>query len=266
MGYSADKRRGFVIAAQTNSTGNGGIDAYLIKIDSKGKKKWAKPFGGPKTDRVFSVRETPDGGFVAAGITYSLGGEDRDAYLIKSNAKGKMEWQKSFGGNQFDVGHSVALTNDGGYLITGYGESFATFGKRDIYLIKTDGAGQKQWIKAYGGTGNDRAMKGFQTADGGYIAVGFTQRPDAGRVKWDVMLLKTDSGGQKLWESKLGERNKRNDFGYTVRQTVDGGYILTGQTESLDRKESGVLLIKTDSKGISRAGLDLAPIKLNERE
>jgi hypothetical protein len=239
---------GFIIAAQTSSFGEGEIDAYLIKTDSDGDEKWSKSYGGEKIDRIFSVRQTPDGGYVAGGITYSFGEGDRDAYLLKSDASGEMEWYKNFGGTVYDVGHSVALTDGDGYLITDYGESFATYGKRDVYLIKTDAGGQMQWMKTFGGSENDRAMKGQQTKDGGYIAVGFTQISGESGWDWDVFLIKTDMVGDTLWTRTFGDRDT-HDFGYTVQATNDGGYILTGQKQSFDGDESEVLLIKTDSEG-----------------
>jgi hypothetical protein len=135
---------GFIVAAQTSSLGNGELDAYLIKTDLDGNEEWAKSYGGDKVDRIFSVRQTPDGGYVAVGITYSFGAGDQDAYLLKVDASGEQEWFKTFGGAAYDVGHSVALTKDNGYLITGYGQSFSKYGKRDVYLIKTDATGQEQ--------------------------------------------------------------------------------------------------------------------------
>ena len=237
--------KGFIIAAQTNSFGNGEIDAYLIKVDAEGNEKWSKTYGGNKIDRIFSVQQTQDGGYVAAGITYSytsIDPNDRDGYLLKTDSSGKQEWYKTFGKDAYDVGHSIALTNDSGYLITGYGESFTKLGNRDVYLIKTDANGKMQWLKTYGGIEDERGIKGLQTRDGGYVAIGFTDKD------WDMYLIKTDSAGDILWTRTFGEKDKI-DFGYTVRETNDGGFILIGHSENLNREESNILLIKTNSEG-----------------
>ena len=239
---------GFIIAAQTNSSGNGEIDAYLIKLDATGNAEWSKTYGGEQIDRIFSVRQTEDGGYVAVGITYSYGAGDRDVYLLKTDASGEMEWFKTFGGPAYDVGHSVALTDDGGYLITGYGESFASNGKRDVVLIKTDAAGNTEWLNSYGGPENERAMKGQQTADGGFIAIGFAQINRADQLDWDIYLIKTDRVGNLLWTKTFGDKD-RNDFGYTVQELHSGGYILTGHRQNFDGSESAVMLIKTDKEG-----------------
>jgi len=236
---------GFIIAAQTTSHGMGEVDAYLIKINSDGKQEWAKAYGGPKTDRIFSVRQTPDGGYVAVGITYSFGAGDRDAYLIKTDVSGELEWFKTFGGAGYDVGHFVTLTDDGGFLVAGYGDSFATHGKMDCYLIKTDGDGEVQWLKTHGRTEDDRAMKAERTKDGGYIAVGFTQ---ISGFDWDVYLVKTDRVGDTTWTRTFGD-TENHDSGYTVQETKTGGYVITGQSQNLTNGNTTLLLIKTDSQG-----------------
>ncbi|KAA3635599.1 MAG: hypothetical protein DWQ02_09625 [Bacteroidetes bacterium] len=240
------KDKGFIIAAQTNSEGNGEIDAYLIKVDKDGNEEWSQTYGGEKTDRIFSVQQTPDGGYAAAGITYSytsINPNDRDGYLLKTDASGQQEWHKTFGKDAYDVGHAIALTDDGGLFITGYGESFATAGHRDVYLIKTDAKGENQWMTVHGGTGEERGIKGHQTRDGGYIAIGFTSQ------NRDVYLIKTNNTGDVVWTRNYGTPDKM-DFGYTVRETNDGGFILTGHSEPFSREKSDVLLIKTDSEGL----------------
>jgi hypothetical protein len=236
---------GFIIASQTNRNGSGEIDAQLIKTDSGGNIEWKKSYGGKKVDRIFSVRQTPDGGYIAAGITYSFNSintNDRDAYLIKTNGSGEMEWFKTFGGDGYDVGHAVSLTNDGGFIIIGYGESFSSNGTRDVYLIKTDSMGEEMWVNVYGEAIDERGLKGEQTSDGGYIVVGITDKYA------DLFLVKADGNGAEEWTRLIGSKDQV-EFGYTVRQTRDGGYILLGHTQSFNREEGDVLLIKTDNKG-----------------
>ena len=237
---------GFIIAAQTNSHGEGEIDAYLIKIDEGGNEEWAKTYGGNKIDRIFSTGQTQDGGYIAAGITYSytsVDSGDRDGYLLKTDSSGEQEWYKTLGKDLYDVAHSVAITDDSGYLITGYGESFAASGNRDIYLVKTDGNGENQWIKAYGGIGEERGIKGIQTKDGGYAAIGFTDRNK------DMYFIRTNNLGDTLWTRTYGTVDHL-DFGYTVKETNDGGYILIGHSERLDSEKSSIMLIKTNSEGL----------------
>jgi len=237
---------GYIIASQTNSFGKGEIDAYLLKVDENGNELWSNTYGGDKIDRVFSIQETRDNGFVTAGITYSYDSDspnDRDGYLLKVDAFGREQWHKIFGKDKYDVVHSVALTKDNGYVLTGYGESFAKReNNRDVYLIKTDKHGETKWLKTYGDIEAERGIKGLQTKDGGYIAIGFTDK------LLNLYLVRTDNNGELLWKKAFGENNKL-EFGYTVRETSDGGFILLGHSEDLETKKGKVLLIKTDSKG-----------------
>jgi len=237
---------GFIIAAQTNSSGKGEIDAYLIKLDGDGNEVWSKTFGGDRIDRIFSVLETEAGEYVAAGITYSynsIGPNDRDGYYIKTDSNGEVEWYKTFGKDGYDVGHSIAPNNDGSFMITGYGESYATNGNKDVYILKINSNGEILWTKAFGGEESERGIKGYQTSDGGYIVVGFIEGI------WDVYLVKTDSEGELLWSRTFGEKNKK-DVGYTVRETKDNGFIIIGHTENFDGSDAKILLIKTDSNGL----------------
>ena len=238
--------QGYIIAAQTDKDGKGNIDAFLLKLDENGNEIWSRSYGGNKIDRIFSVQQTADGGFISAGITYSFSSineQDRDGYLLKTSATGNEEWYKIFGGDDYDVCHSVALTNDGGFFIAGYGESYATFGYRDMYLIKTDKDGNKEWLKVYGGSGEERGIKGYQTNDSGYIAIGFTAE------NRDICLVKTNSVGDSLWTRNMGNPNEV-EFGYTVRETKNNELILIGHAEPLNREYSRILLIKTNDEGI----------------
>lgn len=242
------KEGDYIIAGQTTSFGNGEIDAFLILVDAEGKEKWSNSYGGAMIDRIFSVQQTREGGFVAAGISYSftsIGPDDRDGYIVKTDPDGKQEWFRTFGKDKYDVGHSIDLTRDDGYLITGYGESYSINGDRDVYLIKTDNQGITQWIKTYGGLLDERGIKGIQTKDGGYIAIGLTDN------NIDMYLIKTDKYGDQLWSRTFGNIDKV-DFGYTVKETRDGGYILIGHSSNADNEGAKILLVKTNGEGLVR--------------
>lgn len=235
---------GFVLAGQTDSIGEGDKDGYLVKVDAGGNALWSQTYGGPEEDRLYSVDRCVDGGFVLTGTTKSFGADNRNAYLIKTNNSGALEWMQVFGENLDDVGHSVHQTMDKGYIVTGYTKSFGA-ANYDIWMIKADETGQLEWQKFYGETRDDRTIYGEQTEDGGYIFVGYSKSFGAGG--WDVFLVRADITGEVLWHKTFGGRS--DDTGYTVIQASDQGFILTGETYSFGEGGGDMILIKVDKNG-----------------
>jgi hypothetical protein len=235
---------GFIVAGETWSFGASQNDVYLIKTDADGNTQWTRRFGGSDVDYATSLQETADSGYIIAGSTYSYGAGGRDVYLIKTDADGDTLWTRTFGGEDDDVGYSVQLTADCGYVIAGYTTSFGA-GYNDVYLIKTDSTGDSVWTRTYGGAGTDCGRSVQRAANGGYIIAGRRQLLGAGYS--DVYLVATDANGDTVWTRTLGGTD--DDDGWAVRQTADGGYIITGYTESFGAGGLDVYLIKTDSLG-----------------
>ena len=149
--------------------------------------EWAKTFGGRKNDLGFSMQQTRDGGFILLGWTESFGAGGQDFWLIKTDANGNKEWDRTFGGHSSDVGYSVQQTSDGGFILLGYTWSFGA-GRSDIWLIKTDANGNKQWEKTFGGDSIDVGQSVQQTSDGDFILLGYTSSFGAGLT--DFWLIK----------------------------------------------------------------------------
>ena len=152
-------------------------------------------------------------------------------------------WTKTFGGSENDAGNSVQQTTDGGYIIAG---ATGPYDFEDVYLLKTDGSGTEQWSQTFGGFRRDIGRSVQQTNDGGYIITGFKEYSDA---EPKVYLIKTDASGTEQWTKTFGG----SDFtcineGFSVQQTTDEGYIITGRTSCVGN-DPKVYLIKTDSNG-----------------
>jgi len=220
---------GYIITGTTKSFGYGGADIWLIKTDSERNEEWNQTFGGSDNEYGKSVQQTTDGGFIIVGT-----------WLIKTDFDGNEEWI-----NESIMGRSVKQTNDGGFIIIG--ETIDTFKKsgKDVYLIKTDSQGIKEWDQAFSSSGiySDSGYSVQQTVDGGYIITGYTVGALTVDAVW-VWLIKTDSRGEEEWNNTFLLNDGINE-GRSVQQTTDGGYIITGNSSS----SAGIILVKTDSVG-----------------
>ena len=131
---------GYIVAGSTNSFGAGNYDIWLLKLNSGGDVTWQKTYGGTESDHAYSVQQTTDGGYIVAGNTTSFGAGGYDAWILKLNSNGNVDWQKTYGGSQADGFNSIHQTTDGGYIVAGNTTSFGD-GKQDIWLLKLDGTG-----------------------------------------------------------------------------------------------------------------------------
>jgi DNA replication initiation complex subunit (GINS family) len=181
---------GYVIAGSTTSFGAGGDDVYVVKLDAHGNLQWTKTIGGKGWDAGFSLIQTSDGGYAIAGETYSFGAGERDVYVVKLDANGKPQWNKSIGAKKEDLGLSLIQTSDGGYAIAGATNSFGV-GEADVYVVKLDANGKPQWTKSIGAK-NENLIKSsiIQTSDGSYVIAGSTTSFGAGEK--DVYVVKLD--------------------------------------------------------------------------
>lgn len=242
MAYSVQETKdgGFIVTGMIDYYGTT-ASVLLLKLDMNGSRLWSKTFGGSGRDEGTSVRQTSDGGYIIVGITDSYGFGDCDVYLIKTDPKGNLLWQRTFGGKEFDSGKAIQQTSDGGYIITGVTNSFGAVGN-DIYLLKTDAKGNCLWFKTYGEENHDHGNAVQQTSDGGYIIVG--QKGFTEKYGTSLWLLRTTASGDTIW-TKQYHGTDAWDQGNSIQKTLDGGYIITGyKNDNYD-----LWLLKTDSKG-----------------
>jgi hypothetical protein len=235
---------GYVITGKTNSFGAGYYDVFVIKLDSSGNLSWAKTIGGTSDDVGYSIQQTSDGGYVITGGTESFGAGSSDVFVIKLDSSGNLSWAKTIGGTSYDSGSSIQQTSDGGYVITGGTWSFGA-GADDVFVIKLDSSGNLSWAKIIGEIYHDSGSSIQQTSDGGYVIGERTNNFGAG---WsDVFLIKLDSSGNLSWAKIISVGSV--DLGYSIQQTSDGGYVITGYTYPPGTGYGDVFVIKLNSSG-----------------
>ena len=237
---------GYIMVGYISTLGDTLGDVYLIKTDSNGDTLWTKCYGSINHVSGFSgysVKQTNDNGYIIIGSSDSADYGIADLLLIKTNSIGDTLWTKIYGGNIENVAYSIEQTLDGGYIITGYA---AGLGPGNVYLIKTDSMGDILWSKTYGnGSAIGNSVK--QTSDSGYIIAGSYGQNY-------LYLIKTNSTGDTLWTKTYFSGDSTNISNYSaaafsVQQTSDGGYIISGNIfYSFSDATSGGL-IKTDSTG-----------------
>jgi len=243
---------GYLVLGYTYSFGAGGVDIYLLKTDLEGNTDWNKTFGGSNHEDSTQVLETSDGGYLVLGYTQSFGAENGDIYLIKTDLEGNLDWNKTFGGSNYEYPTQVLETSDGGYLVLGYTYSFGA-GGNDIYLIKTNASGNLDWNKTFGGSSGEESTQVLETSNGYFIfgrGQGYVYDDEYDYANYYI--IKTDLNGNSLTEKIIG--GKGTDYLYSVVPTTEGGFLLGGLTFSFgsqveDNCDAQILIVKIDSEG-----------------
>ncbi|HMU44330.1 MAG TPA: T9SS type A sorting domain-containing protein [Ignavibacteriaceae bacterium] len=239
---------GFIIVGATESFGsNGMLDGCLIKTDEFGNKEWVKVYGTTHDDFFFSLEITNDGGYILTGERDAYPEGDSDEWIVKTDSAGEFLWEKIYGSNtEDDRTFSIVKATNGGYIIGG-SKGCDGYADCDGWLVRINEEGDTLWTKTFFGTDNsDWFEEVVETNDLGYILTGRIALHTSGYAG-DVWLLKTDSLGNLEWE-KTYDYQEDVDIGYSVQQTIDGGYIIAGGASPPDILERG-WIIRTNSVG-----------------
>jgi hypothetical protein len=218
--------------------------------------QWQKCYGGTSDDYGISIKQTNDGGYILIGTTNSNNGDvtvnhgGNDVWVVKTNALGNVQWQKCYGGTLDDYGISIQQTSDGGFILTGYtysnnGDVSGNHGDADVWVAKLNASGILQWQKCFGSVYGEVGISIQQTIDGGYILIGFTISNNNGDVSGnhgslgsqDIWVVKLNASSVLQWQKCYGGTSE--EMSTEIKQTIDGGYILTGYTNSNDGDVSG---------------------------
>lgn len=231
---------GYIVAGYTYSYGVEG-DVWLIKTNYNGDTLWSKLYGGPSFENAFKVRQTRDRGYIIAAMTNSYGAGSTDAWIIKTDSLGDTLWTVIYGGPNMDKACDVLETSDTSCMVVGWTYSYGS-GYDDIFILKINKDGDTLWSKIYGHQYQDGAYSIKETTDHCFIIAG-TSEPILGNA--DMYFMKVSDNGDLLWATTYG--GSYNDMGWACQQTMDGGYMIAGQTESFGSGLSDFYLVKTDS-------------------
>ena len=235
---------GYIVAGITNSFGAGNQDVWVLKLGVSGNIQWEKTYGGSGDEEAYSIQQTSEGGYIVVGSTDSFGAGKKDAWVLKLDVSGNVQWQKTYGGSGDDEAFYIQETSEGGYVVAGSTDSFGA-GKKDVWVLKLDVSGNVQWQKTYGGSGDDEAFYIQETSEGGYVVAGSTDSFGAG--KKDVWVLKLDVSGNVQWQKTYG--GSGDEEAYSIQQTSEGGYIVAGSTDSYGNQKEDAWLLKLDVDG-----------------
>lgn len=222
-------------------------DAWAIKTDANGDTIWMSVFGGTDSDVCYSGHTTTDGGYIMGCGSYSFGPGSSDIWLIKLDANGDSVWTRFYGSLGSDQVWGIKQASDNGYIVTGTTTSYGT-GSYDGYLFKTDSAGDSLWQVLCGAEySTERGLSVIQTADGGYLAGGYSDDTAHVAGGYDMYVVKTDGNGNIQWQGYYGGADY--DYCYEVAQTSDGNYLLCGYTRSYGAGNYDMYLVAVDGQG-----------------
>ncbi len=276
---SQTKDGGYIVAGLSLSndgdvTGNHGTngDYWIVKIDNLGTIQWEKCYGGSFLDWAYSIQQTNDGGYIIAGFTSSndgdvmnlhldsLGNHSDDAWIVKINDTGAVQWAKCYGGSSEDYANSIQQTFDGGYIFAGYtrsndGDVIGNQAFQNSWVVKLNDTGAIEWSKCYGAIlGQTQANSIVQTSDSGYIYTGYasTNGLDDGDVTgsygdMDFWVVRLDKLGTLKWEKCYGGGG--SDEANSIINTYDGGYAVTGYTGSFGHGYLDYMVVKLSDTG-----------------
>lgn len=250
---SHTKDGGFVLAGSTISYITPYSDSLLVKTDAHGVVEWLRIYGGPGIDKILSVIQTADGGFALCGWTNSFGKGEEDFWLVKTDAHGFLEWNRTYGGVLGEWANGIIQTVDGGFMLIGSTTSFGAVAS-DAWLMKTDSHGVLQWNQLYGdvlrqwnrfvGVSWDEVHTIIQTADSGFV---FAELTDTSWNHRDAWLVKTNAYGVVQWYQIYG--GPEDDEAHAVIQTANGEFVLAGFTQSFGDGSRDAWLLKTGPQG-----------------
>ena len=254
--FSTTSDGGYIICGESFSSHINGVpqsvrglgDAWLVKTDSLGNLQWTKTYGGWQPDYFYDVKQTSDGGFIAAGYTKSPGGDvshligNSDVWIVKTDSLGNIVWEKTYGGSSYETARSILPLANGTFLVAGStastdGNVNGNHGGKDAWVLSISATGGLVWARTLGGSDDDDLFKIYAETYNSFILIGETRSSDGdisiNHGKYDAWMYKIDGNGVGYWSRTFG--GSENDGVYDIKPGFKGqGYALAGFTASFD--------------------------------
>lgn len=265
---------GFSKSSDNDVNENAGAQDFLvIKITSSGLISWQKTFGYSGADSGTSFLQTKDSGYLITGVldvtaSNGQGNSKRaqkhaggDIWAIKLNSSGELEWSKYYGGSFTDTPFGLVETNDDSFIIAASSDSndvdiSNNKGSYDFWVLKISSTGVLIWEKNFGGSEVDEPRGISTTNDGNFVIVGDTRSSDedvsSNNGGADLWMLKISTEGNLIWEKTFG--GSSFDVARSVSKTLDNGFLISGNSRSLDsgfsnQGQNDAWVLKVDANG-----------------
>lgn len=243
---------GNTVSADGDVIGASGTqDIWVVKLSPQGTLLWQRTYGGSESENAIPhIRETPDGGLLLHGLTTSVDGDvtdlngpgAQDHWIVKLDAAGDVEWNRTLGGSGGEYGIDVIPTTDGGYIVnfayvrSNDGDVVDLNGADDLWLVKLSATGAIVWSRTIGGSDIETGMDAVVLPDGAIVILGHTRSSDGdiqtNRGNYDILLAKVSSGGTLLWTRTYG--GSQQDTGSDLVPSADGGFLVMASSNSND--------------------------------
>lgn len=244
---------GYILLGSTKSFPPAGdlFNLWVLKLDMFGIIEWQKAYGGDGADEGAKILQTEDDGYILGANTDSFGNGKTDILLLKLDASGGMQWQKTFGGEGVEVIAALQPTADGGYIVIGSTDSFGA-GKNDIWVLRLNDEGEVQWQKAYGGAEDEHGSSVVETSDGGYLFCGTSASFGSGGK--DIWVVKLNGDGTIGWQRALGGSGDDQCVGIVRREEKIGEekkerYLVVGNSSSFGYGGTDAWVLDLDERG-----------------
>jgi hypothetical protein len=216
----------------------------LVFSNTYAQSSFELTYGGTDKEYGYDLLQTTDGGYLLAGLSYGFGSGSSDFYLVRTDEAGAVTWTETYGGIGAEFPTRIKATSDGGFVLAGTTTSSGA-GSNDGYVVKINEVGSAQWIKTYGGGSTEVIYDIEETSDQGFVMIAKTQ--SFGNFSGEVYLIKTNSVGDTTFTKRYGGSSL--NWGLSVEQTSDNGYIISGKTQSFGAGLHDAYVIRTNAVG-----------------